>query len=126
VTKSIRAAKIRPAQPMIKATRRELEQIGVSDTPAVAVADSGYWHEEQIDQVVNMGTQVLIPPDAGKRDTPRRGWDGGRYAFMSTVLAGARVLPDCIDSTSKRVTVRTGCSGGCAKVSPRRRVARGR
>jgi hypothetical protein len=65
-----------------------LEQIGVSDTPGVAVADSGYWHEEQIDHVVNMGTQVLIPPDAGKRNTPRRGWDGGRYAFMRTVLAG--------------------------------------
>jgi transposase len=75
-------------EPMIKATQRELQQIGVSDTPGVAVADSGYWHEEQIEQVVNMGTQVLIPPDAGKRDTPRRGWDGGRYAFMRTVLAG--------------------------------------
>jgi transposase len=75
-------------EPMIKATQRELDQIGVSDTPGVAVADSGYWHEQQIEQVVNMGTQVLIPPDAGKRDIPRRGWDGGRYAFMRTVLAG--------------------------------------
>jgi transposase len=75
-------------EPMVSATRRELAQIGVSDTPGVAVADSGYWHEQQIDQVVNMGTQVLIPPDAGKRNTPRRGWDGGRYAFMRTVLAG--------------------------------------
>jgi transposase len=75
-------------EPMIKATQRELRQIGVSDTPSVAVADSGYWHEQQIEQVVNMGTQVLIPPDAGKRATPRRGWDGGRYAFMRTVLAG--------------------------------------
>jgi hypothetical protein len=74
--------------PMVTAARRELEQIGVSDTPEVAVADSGYWHEEQMDQVVNMGTQVPIPPDAGKRDTPRRGWDDGRYAFMRTVLAG--------------------------------------
>lgn len=75
-------------QPMITATNDELAEIGVSDTPGVAVADSGYWHEQQIDQVVNMGTQVLIPPDAGKRNTPRRGWDGGRYAFMRTVLAG--------------------------------------
>ncbi len=75
-------------EPMVKATRRELEQVGVSEAPGVAVADSGYWHEQQIDQVVSMGTQVLIPPDAGKRDTPRRGWDGGRYAFMRTVLAG--------------------------------------
>ncbi len=61
-------------EPMIKATRCELEQIGVKDTPGVAVADSGYWHENQIDNVVSNGTQVLIPPDAGKRDTaPRLG-----------------------------------------------------
>jgi hypothetical protein len=63
---------------MVKATRRELQQIGVSEAPGVAVADSGYWHEDQIDNVVSNGTQVLIPPDAAKRDTPRRGWDGGR------------------------------------------------
>jgi hypothetical protein len=75
-------------EPMISATRRELAQIGVSDTPGVALADSGYWHEQQIEEVVNMGTQVLIPPDAGKHERPRRGWNGGRYAFMRTVLAG--------------------------------------
>jgi transposase len=75
-------------EPMIKAVNDELAGVGVSDTPGVAVADSGYWHEAQIDQVVNTGTQVLIPPDAGKSNTPRRGWDGGRYAFMRTVLAG--------------------------------------
>ena len=74
-------------QPMVKATRQELEKVGVTETPGVAVADSGYWNEEQIDNVVSDGIQVLIPPDAGKRDTPRRGWDGGRYAFMRTVLA---------------------------------------
>jgi hypothetical protein len=28
--------------------------------------------------VANEHVQVLIPPDAGKRDTPRPGWDGGR------------------------------------------------
>jgi hypothetical protein len=75
-------------EPMIQATQRELAVIGVCDTPAVAVADSGYWHEQQIEQVINMGIEVLIPPDAGKRDTPRRGWTGGRYEFMRTVLAG--------------------------------------
>jgi hypothetical protein len=74
-------------EPMIKATRRELQQVGVNEAPGVAVADSGYWHEDQIDNVVSSGTQVLIPPDAGSRGTPRRGWDGGRYAFMRTVLA---------------------------------------
>jgi transposase len=67
-------------EPMVKATKRELAAIGVTDTPEVAVADSGYWNEEQIDNVVaNEHVQVLIPPDAGKRSTPRPGWDGGRY-----------------------------------------------
>ena len=75
-------------EPMLSATRRELDQVGVSDTPGVALADSGYWHEQQVDEVVNMGTQVLIPPEAGKREAPRRGWNGGRYAFMRRVLAG--------------------------------------
>jgi transposase len=74
-------------QPMVEATNNELAAIGITETPAVAVADSGYWHEAQIDTVVSNGTQVLIPPDAGKRGTPRPGWQGGRYAWMRTVLA---------------------------------------
>jgi hypothetical protein len=59
-------------QPMVQATRQELEKVGVTETPGVAVADSGYWNEEPIDNVVGDATQVLIPPDAGKRDTPPR------------------------------------------------------
>ena len=74
-------------QPMVEATNKELQAIGITDTPGVAVADTGYWHEDQIDNVVTGGTQVLIPPDAGKRDTPRPGWQGGRYAWMRNVLA---------------------------------------
>ncbi len=37
-----------------------------------------------MDNVITGGTQVLIPPDAGKRATPRPGWHGGRYAWMRT------------------------------------------
>src|SRR5215208_5436087 len=74
-------------EPMVEATNTELEAIGVSETPAIAVADTGYWHEDQIDNVVTGGTQVLIPPDAGKRDTPRPGWQGGRFTWMRNVLA---------------------------------------
>jgi hypothetical protein len=75
---------------MVKATINELEAIGVTETPGVVVADTGYWHEQQIDNVVSDDhIQVLIPPDAGKRkrDTPRPGWDGGRPTWMRTVLA---------------------------------------
>ena len=75
-------------EPMVKATKRELQAIGVSETPAVAVADSGYWNEQQMDHVVaDEHVQVLIPPDAGKRETPRPGWQGGRYTAMRQALA---------------------------------------
>jgi hypothetical protein len=77
-------------QPTVDATKKELEAIAVTETPGVAVADTGYWHEDQIDNVVSNGTQVLIPPDAGKRDTPRPGWQGGRYTWMRYVLATDR------------------------------------
>src|SRR3954454_18791610 len=40
-------------QPMVEATKRELEAIGITETPAVVVADTGYWHEEQIESVVS-------------------------------------------------------------------------
>jgi hypothetical protein len=52
----------------------------------VLVADTGYWHHVQMQQIVNDGIQVLIPPDAGNRTSPRPGWDGGLYAFMRRVL----------------------------------------
>ena len=41
-----------------------------SPTPATGIRSR--WSS-----VVNNGIQVLIPPDAGKRDGTRPGWDGG-------------------------------------------------
>src|SRR3954466_1570613 len=81
---------------MVEATNKELEAIGVTETPGVAVADSGYWHEQQMDNVIAGGTSVLIPPDAGKRATPRRGWTGGRYRLDARRVADRprrRALP---------------------------------
>ena len=50
------------------------------------LADAGYWHGEQIDELMGRGIQVLVPPDASKRKGTRPGWNGGRYAFMRRVL----------------------------------------
>ncbi len=72
--------------PMVDATLGELTNAGVSETPEVVVADAGYWHTEQMHEIVNRGIQVLVPPDASGRKTPRPGWDGGPYAFMRRVL----------------------------------------
>src|SRR3954451_19258435 len=72
--------------PMVAAARRELEGIGIRELPKVVVADSGYWHSEQMHQLAADGIPVLIPPDSGLRTTPRPGWHGGYYAFMRRVL----------------------------------------
>ncbi len=73
-------------EPMVAAAERELQAASITDTPKVVLADAGYWHHDQMDELVSRGTTVLIPPDAGKRKGARPGWDGGRYAFMRSVL----------------------------------------
>jgi transposase len=74
-------------EPMMDAAQTELEKAGVADAPTVVVADAGYWHQPQMENIVDRGVQVLVPPDAGKRKGARPGWDGGAYAFMRRVLA---------------------------------------
>jgi hypothetical protein len=73
-------------EPIVDAAQRELEQAGVRDTPAVLLADAGYWHQRQMENIIDRGIQVLIPPDAGNRKGTRPGWDGGAYAHMRRVL----------------------------------------
>jgi len=73
-------------EPMIAAAERELETIGVDDQPQVALADAGYWHQLQMQNIAARGTQVLVPPDASKRRNARPGWNAGMYAFMRRVL----------------------------------------
>jgi Transposase DDE domain len=73
-------------EPMVDATQRELAIIG-AESPAVVVADAGYWHKRQMEKVVDRGIQVLIPPDSGLRKSARPGWDGGLNAFMRRVLS---------------------------------------
>jgi transposase len=71
---------------IVTAARRELEAIGIRELPKAVVADSGYWHTDQIQRRAADGIPVLIPPDSGLRTTPRPGWSGGIYAFMRRVL----------------------------------------
>jgi hypothetical protein len=73
-------------EPMVSAAERELKQAGATETPEIVVADAGYWHQVQMENVVARGIQVIIPPDASKRKGARPGWDGGLYAFMRRVV----------------------------------------
>jgi transposase len=83
---SVSSADFGQMGPMIDKARAELAAAGVTESPAIVLADAGYWHGEQIDRLMGQGIQVLIPPDADKRRGTRPGWNGGRYAFMRNVL----------------------------------------
>jgi hypothetical protein len=72
---------------MIRLAQDTLEQAGSSALIDRVLADAGYWHQKQMEAVINDGIQILIPPDAGKRTDTRRGWDGGAYAHMRRVLS---------------------------------------
>ena len=75
--------------PMVTAARRELANAGVTKPPDVVVADAGYWHLEQMNEITGDGIPVLIPPDSSRRASkPKRpGWTGGAYEFMRSVLS---------------------------------------
>jgi transposase len=77
-------------EPMLDAAQQELAAAGVTDIPEVLLGDAGYWHQRQMERIVDRGVQVLIPPDAKSRKGTRPGWDGGLYAFMRRVLATER------------------------------------
>jgi transposase len=77
-------------EPMLDAAQRELAAVGVDEIPDVLVADAGYWHQQQMQRIIDRGVPVLIPPDAKSRKGTRPGWDGGLYAFMRRVLATER------------------------------------
>jgi aldo/keto reductase family protein/DDE family transposase len=72
--------------PVLDAALHDLRRASVDQRPQMVLADAGYWHSEQTDQIVAGGTQVLIPPRSRTRETMRPGWDTGRYAFMRAVL----------------------------------------
>src|SRR4051812_49670055 len=72
--------------PMVSAARSELAAAGITEAPEVVVADAGYWHLEQMNEITGDGIPVLIPPDSTRRKSPRPGWTGGAYDFMRNTL----------------------------------------
>ena len=74
-------------EPAVRAALRELEAAGVTQRPETVLADAGYWHKQQMENIVSDGIQVLVPPDAGLREGARPGWDKGPYEFMRRVLS---------------------------------------
>jgi transposase len=74
-------------EPMLNATRTELELAGIAEQPEVLLADAGYWHNEQMDNATASGVRLLCPPEAATRKGTRPGWNSGRYSWMRYLLA---------------------------------------
>ena len=74
-------------EPAVRAALGELDEAGVTQRPETVLADAGYWHTTQMENIVSDGIQVLVPPDAGLRAGARPGWGEGPYAFMRRVLS---------------------------------------
>ena len=72
---------------MVNAAMQELEKAGVSERPRTVLADAGYWHKNQIEQLFADGFRVLVPPASMVREGARPGWEGGLYSFMRRVLS---------------------------------------
>jgi len=73
-------------QPMLNATLEHLDRHGVTEQPGAVVADAGYWHTRQIEQVTERGLDVLVPPDGAMREGSRPGWENGLYEVMRRKL----------------------------------------
>jgi transposase len=73
--------------PIVDAVLRELERAGIPRRPEAIAADAGYWNEQQMDEVVaERHIPVLVAPDKGSRDTPKRWLNSGRASWMRAVL----------------------------------------
>jgi transposase len=74
--------------PMVAAVLRELGRAGIDQELLEAIAaDAGYWNEQQMDDVVaNRHIPVLVAPDKGSRDTPKRWVNEPRATWMRAVL----------------------------------------
>ena len=73
--------------PVIDALEHQLTTAGITERPDVVLADAGYWHQEQMQEITSRGMQVLVPPDSRNRKGARAGWTGGMYTWMRQVLA---------------------------------------
>ena len=59
--------------PMIAAAQARTPGRRCHDQPGVVLADAGYWHFQQMDELAAQGIPVLIPPDSTKRKTAAAG-----------------------------------------------------
>ena len=109
--------------PMITATIGELERAGVSGRPETALADTQYWNEQHMDEVIaNKHVQVLIPPDSGAREHAEA-WLDRRPLHLDAIRPSERTRRAAIPKTQTddRTRIRSHqTQPWCHAVSPTR------
>jgi transposase len=87
---TVDAADFGHLEPMLDTTLATLKRHRVSEQPEVVIADAGYWHNRQIQEVTERGIEVLIPPDGTMREGKRPGWEHSFYEAMRDKLKSDR------------------------------------
>ena len=104
-------------EPMLDAAQRELDAAGVTEVPQVLVADAGYWHQQQMERIVDRGIPVLIPPDAKSRKGTRPGWTAAftrSCAESSPATAAASSTASAKRSSSRSLPTRSSTAASTA------------
>ena len=92
-------------EPMVRATQRELAANGLGD-PDVVLADAGYWHQRQMQQIASEGIRCSSRPTPGCAKARGRAGPAACTRFMRRVLATParpRPLPPTPDHHRARV-----------------------
>ena len=76
--------------PMLDRTLAACAAKASTETPEVVLADAGYWHTAQMQQIAEQGIEVLVPPDGNMREGKRPGWEHGVYEQMREKLKTER------------------------------------
>ncbi len=60
----------RTLQPLVDAAERELDTAGVTSRVTVALAEAGFWNNDQIQALTDRGIRTLVAPDNRRRKVP--------------------------------------------------------
>lgn len=125
---TVDAADFGHLEPILNTTLEHLERHGVTEQPGAFVADAGYWHTRQIEQVTDHGLDLLVPPDGAMREGNRPGWEHGLYEVMRRKLSSepsaVTSSTSCGRSRSNRSMGRSNTTGesttSCEEADPPR------
>jgi Transposase domain (DUF772)/Transposase DDE domain len=86
-------------EPAVRAALRELDDAGVTQRPETVLADAGYWHKQQMENIVSDGIQVLVRPTPGYEREPD---PDGRRVCTRSCAGSSPARPDTSSTSTAR------------------------